>query len=47
MIYEIRLGGGKVFHMGFLTGILGRLTIMKAPDFAAAWTPMALRLSGR
>jgi hypothetical protein len=36
MIYEIRLGGGKVFHIGFLPGILGRLTIMKAPDFAAA-----------
>jgi hypothetical protein len=36
MMYEIRLGGGKVFHIGFLTGILGRLTIMKAPDFARA-----------
>jgi len=34
MIYEIRLGGGKVFHIGYLTGILGRLTIMRAPDFA-------------
>jgi hypothetical protein len=36
MTYEIRLGGGKVFHIGYLTGILGRLTVMKAPDFAQA-----------
>jgi hypothetical protein len=36
MTYEIRLGGGKVFHIGFLNGILGRLTIIKAPDFARA-----------
>ena len=36
MTYEIRLGGGKVFHIGFLNGILGRLTIMRAPDFARA-----------
>lgn len=36
MIYEIRLGGGKVFHIGYLTGILGGLTITKAPGFTAA-----------
>jgi hypothetical protein len=36
MTYEIRLGGGKVFHIGYLAGILGRLTVIKAPDFAQA-----------
>jgi hypothetical protein len=36
MIYEFRLGGGKVFHIGYLTGILGGLTIVKAPEFAHA-----------
>jgi hypothetical protein len=32
-MYEIRLGGGKVFHIGYLTGILGGLTIAQSPDF--------------
>jgi hypothetical protein len=36
MIYEIRLGGGKVFHIGYLTGILGGLMIAKAPEFTDA-----------
>jgi hypothetical protein len=36
MIYEFRLGGGKVFHIGYVTGILGGLAIVKAPEFAHA-----------
>jgi hypothetical protein len=36
MKFEIRLEGGKVFHMGYLTGLLGRLTIIRAPDFCRA-----------
>jgi hypothetical protein len=33
MKFEIRLEGGNVFHMGYLTGLLGRLMIIRAPDF--------------
>jgi hypothetical protein len=33
MMYEVRLEGGKIFHMGPLTGLLGGLSINKAPDF--------------
>jgi hypothetical protein len=36
MTYEIRLGGGKVFHVGYLNGLLGALTITRAPDFTGA-----------
>jgi hypothetical protein len=35
-VYEIRLGGGKIFHTNSLARALGGLTIAKAPHFAQA-----------
>jgi hypothetical protein len=35
MRYEIRMEGGKVFHIGYLTGLLGELSVVQAPEFCS------------